>query len=1042
MHDLLLIGHFVMFPFTAFSGVVVLWNRLNGIRNCITACIRSVDCMHKLPVLSSVIFDILPIVTALSIFYNLVCSEGCLSPPHQECGASMAVYAAESRQLTHASPVLQEWAPSELLLACSLPAILLYSISAPHDGGPWGRKDGSCCWKHKFPLFASQALLLLLALLGIFIFDGSGLPSIFSEVSMTDSLVAINTVHNTFNHFNAVSVALLLMGCIACTQSLVTCKILSVLSYLAFWLLLQSDFHCQAYFAIGWNPDDKALATACASLALRPSAQIAFLVLQQVPSILGITSCWALCKATAQLFQSHNLLPIYSHLGIDTRIHTALLSMKRKRIRLSHNDGKGQCFWRSVSHRQHAWQNAKQKALSLLLPCSRHAEARHRGQWASQVEIAAYAQASCAPITVLSTQQGKAFTFTPPTIKHPMLFILHERDHFQRVIYAAPSAFDVGEASEACFADIPLFPAPSETILPNLGSAVALWLGKASDGIYKADCLGPLGKSPDLTAGGPQAAGPFIPNPRAKAKPPPPHVYEAAGCTLSAWACDTYICKGIACIHGSPGPDYHCCAMDCETLSECPSSSDDDSSICFHTPRTTSSRPRTPEGEEIHIPQLDLFKGVPGYSILASLRSRANAFTRLAAIVFQIAANLELYSLHLPCGEHETRLWKSNAEYWNEACSYSEADIFALQNNAAKAAAESFVPREEPLYHDASSTYCPSFGENLPPGFLHQKQFRFLIELIQIRAHNAAQLTPPNKVEHSERLLVIAHAERFQRFAWQFFSHSDVATDEFAHQLYLDTIAHHQVPACSAGAEEDEDMPIFKPKRTRKRRPEETEARPARKQQAKDEADAAADHPPSPAPSANACSVKQERDVEMEQALPSQPPVCEERLPATPNAQEPIRRPGAPPTNPNKTSAPQLSTERSMPPTQETKVEHQAQQSNPPNAAPPPVRVQKAYPGKQPPPAASGEGENRPPTEPKPYKEMSRNPIPEACRPTSLPMPGFLTPPPKARPRTPGSTPRAAAKAPPATVYADVPKQPASSNPAPVQSPNYQTGCG
>ena len=132
--------------------------------------------------------------------------------------------------------------------------------------------------------------------------------------------------------------------------------------------------------------------------------------------------------------------------------------MKRQRIRLSHNDGKGQCFWRSVSHCQHAWQNAKQKALSLLLPCSRHAEARHRGQWASQVEIAAYAQASCTPITVLSTQQGKAFTFTPPTIKRPMLFILHERDHFQRVIYAASGAFDVGEASEACFADIPLFP--------------------------------------------------------------------------------------------------------------------------------------------------------------------------------------------------------------------------------------------------------------------------------------------------------------------------------------------------------------------------------------------------------------------------------------------------------------------------------------------------------------------------------------------------------------------------------------------------------
>ena len=59
--------------------------------------------------------------------------------------------------------------------------------------------------------------------------------------------------------------------------------------------------------------------------------------------------------------------------------------------------GKGQCFWRSVSNRQHAWKSTKHKALATLLPCLRHAEAKHRGQWASQVEIAAYAQAFSTP---------------------------------------------------------------------------------------------------------------------------------------------------------------------------------------------------------------------------------------------------------------------------------------------------------------------------------------------------------------------------------------------------------------------------------------------------------------------------------------------------------------------------------------------------------------------------------------------------------------------------------------------------------------------
>ena len=195
------------------------------------------------------------------------------------------------------------------------------------------------------------------------------------------------------------------------------------------------------------------------------------------------------------------------------------------------------------------------------------------------------------------------------------------------------------------------------------------------------------------------------------------------------------------------------------------------------------------------------------------------------------------------------------------------------QNSAAKAAADNFIPWEEPLYFDASSTYCPSVGQNLPPGLLNQKQFRFLLQLVQIRAHNAVKLLSPQKVKPEERLLVMAHAERFQRFAWQFYSHSDIATDEFARQFFLDTISQQSAPGCCAGAEADEDTPTFKPKRTRKRRPEEAETRPPRKQLAKDEADTAAANASVPPPTYTAAThtAKQETDVDMGQPQSSQP---------------------------------------------------------------------------------------------------------------------------------------------------------------------------
>ena len=120
---------------------------------------------------------------------------------------------------------------------------------------------------------------------------------------------------------------------------------------------------------------------------------------------------------------------------------------------------------------------------------------------------------------------------------------------------------------------------------------------------------------------------------------------------------------------------------------------------------------------------------------------------------------------------------------------------------------------------------------------------------MQIRAHNAAACLAPNRIKPSERELVIAHAERFQRFAWHYFAHADVATDEFAHQFFLDTIASDYLHECTAGAEGEEDIPMARPKRTRKRRPDDAETRPARKQQAKDEPEPTTPRPPTTAAS-------------------------------------------------------------------------------------------------------------------------------------------------------------------------------------------------
>ena len=698
-----------------------------------------------------------------------------------------------------------------------------------------------------------------------------------------------------------------------------------------------------------------------------------------------------------------------------------------------------------------------------MLPCSRHIESRHRAQWASQVEIAAYAQAYSTPITVLSAQQGKAFTFVPPAAKHPMIYVLHRNDHFQRVIHIPVAAYKVGERAEAHFTEIPAFPASGEVILPNIGSAVALWLGKMPLGIRKLDYHGPqafnlatvdmppnahaaatycasqsqclaenfkpptipsLGGVSTLAAGGPKSIGPFIPDPRPKAKPPPAHVYDGAGWSLSGWAADVYCCKGIGCIHGSPGPEYPCCAAEFNQPSECQTSSDEECSLPYYSPKSPPATDHQ-SSTACPVPKLDIFRGVPGYTILSNLRKRVHAFTDLAKAVCNLADALRYYSAFHNCVEEESELWVTNARFWNLKCSYSQAEIDDLQCNAAQAARATYVAWDEPSYWDASSGFCPTNGHNLLPGFTHYEQFQVLANLIQMRAHHAIKHSPATHDVHELRLVTV-HASIFQRFAWHYFANADI-NEAFLDSLLQETMVVSARAVFSAGAEGDEDTPLPRPKKTRKRRPEEAQQGPARRPHASDVPEQPF-HPTVPKGHPPESTIKQEADVEMEHDTP----------PASRAAQDapapPLQAPSAekPPyvSLHSSDAAPRASAQAPpstieaapLPPKTECKDEA-------PNI---PVRLQKAYPGKQPPPqtqtAASSSN-----TQPKAYKEMPRKAIPESLKPnpsTDLPMPGFLTPqnppPPKARPRqrtpTPNPTPRAGYPDPSSATPADYEK--------------------
>ena len=89
-HDLLLMGQLVLLALNAFSGGAALLKGLFQVKDCLAARIGSIDCMHNLAFLSCNLFQALPTLGVLSIFFDLVCFKGCLTPVFQERGAGLA----------------------------------------------------------------------------------------------------------------------------------------------------------------------------------------------------------------------------------------------------------------------------------------------------------------------------------------------------------------------------------------------------------------------------------------------------------------------------------------------------------------------------------------------------------------------------------------------------------------------------------------------------------------------------------------------------------------------------------------------------------------------------------------------------------------------------------------------------------------------------------------------------------------------------------------------------------------------------------------
>ena len=330
-------------------------------------------------------------------------------------GAFLVATTAEPGHVAKLTHNLHSYSCLDLLLICSIPTALAVIKSLLDLNGsifshfrcfvPSPRRFCHPIWA----IFLACCLFCPLCVEGCLFFP--------QETGTSMASVRIIPAHNDIHTSNTPckpALALLLMACILGMHSVPVLKTTIGACHFLLWLLLNFWLLDHSSLAIDGVHDEQALVLASGSVLFRMSLHLTLCGVQQFSLLIGLISGCTLGKAATQLFTRHRALPIYSHLGIDTRIHTAPLSLKRSLLRLSHNIGKGQCFWRSVAHWQHAWKAAKRRALTALLPCSRQAEAKHRGQWASQVEIAAYSQAYSTPVMVLSKQQGKAFVLIRP----------------------------------------------------------------------------------------------------------------------------------------------------------------------------------------------------------------------------------------------------------------------------------------------------------------------------------------------------------------------------------------------------------------------------------------------------------------------------------------------------------------------------------------------------------------------------------------------------------------------------------------------------
>ena len=169
--------------------------------------------------------------------------------------------------------------------------------------------------------------------------------------------------------------------------------------------------------------------------------------------------------------------PSFGRYGLSTRVYGARLRwLKLDQVGTRHNHGKGQCFWRAVSQKQKAWQRAKQKSLSQMLPSKAHSSQLSKAAWASHVEVGAYAQAYETRVILISAMHGRVIHFVPEHF-YRTVYILHSHDHYERISGFKGQAYAAQEFKSVDFGGS--HPGDSPPIIPSTPSVVANAVGQA-----------------------------------------------------------------------------------------------------------------------------------------------------------------------------------------------------------------------------------------------------------------------------------------------------------------------------------------------------------------------------------------------------------------------------------------------------------------------------------------------------------------------------------------------------------------------------------